>query len=164
MSHVELFLIKSKQDEDRLPHWMLMTVPELTNPQRLGLERTIIKGVRYHSRGGPTEGTNYTVAVQANTNFRSESVLNREHLCNISIQDSGKLSQIANSIQPHQCQKYVVCMLAVMQQRGIIPPGIAENVAARVTMSQRALDYEATHPAPLPVGITLPDSWPMPAQ
>lgn len=117
MSHAELFLIKSRQDEDRLPHWMLMTVPALTDSQRLGFEKTLIKGVRYHSRGGPTENAKYTVSVQANTNFRSESVLNRERLCNISIEDSKKLTQIANSIQPHQCQKYVVCMLAAMQQR-----------------------------------------------
>lgn len=157
---LELYLIWSVQDGDRLPHWMLMTVPRLTNAQRMGLERVTVKGTRYHSNGGPTERALYRVAIQANTNFRSESVRNREYLCDIAAPDADKLARLANSIPAHQCQKYVVCMLALMERRGMIPHGIAEQLAHRVRMSQRALDFEKTHPAPDPVGIRLPSSWP----
>ncbi|KAI3325030.1 hypothetical protein HD806DRAFT_463700 [Xylariaceae sp. AK1471] len=159
----ELFLIWSVQDGGRLPHWMLMVVPPLNEAQRLGQVKSIIKGTRYHSSGGPTEGVPYRVAIQANTNFRSENVRNREHLCNIKESDVVKLAKLAGSIQPHQCQKYVVCMLALMEKRMMTPTGIAESLASRVAMSKRALDYEAAHSAPRPVGITLPPSWPMPA-
>jgi hypothetical protein len=107
-------------------------------------------------------GLPYRVAVQANTNFRSENVSTREHLCNITVVNAAKLAKLAKEIAPHQCQKYVVCMLALMEKRKMIPRGIAENLACRVQMSSFALGYEATHPAPIPVGITLPSSWPMP--
>ncbi|KAI1170871.1 hypothetical protein F4777DRAFT_583484 [Nemania sp. FL0916] len=157
---LELFLIWSVQEGNRLPHWMLMTVPRLTEAQRMGRERVTVKGTRYHSNGGPTERVPCRVAVQANTNFRSESVRNREYLCDIAASDADKLARLANSIPAHQCQKYVVCMLASMERQDIIPHGIAENLAHRVRMSQRALDFESTQPAPDPVGIQLPYSWP----
>lgn len=158
----ELYLIWSNQAGDRLPHWMLMTVPRLTNNQRLGVERTVIKGTRYHSTGGPTTGQQYRVAVQANSNFRSESIRSREFICSMSARNVAKLAKLANEIPPHQCQKYVVCMLALMEHRGMIPRGIAERLASRVAMGRSAANYEASHPAPVPVGIRLPPSWPMP--
>jgi hypothetical protein len=160
--HMELYLIWSVQAGDRLPHWMLMTVPALTNAQRTGQDRVIIKGTRYHSTGGPTEGKPYRVAVQANTNFRSESVRNREFLCSISSANVAKLPKLANSIPAHQCQKFVVSMLALMEKRGMIPHGIAHRLAARVQMGRAAAAYEAQHPVPDPVGISLPPSWPRP--
>jgi hypothetical protein len=139
-----------------------MTVPALTNAQQTGQERGVVKGTRYHSTGGPTEGKAYRVAVQANANFRSESVRNREFLSNISLANVAKLPALANIIPAHQCQKYVVCMLALMEKRGMIPHGIAHRLAARVQMGRAAAAYEGQHPVPDPVGIALPPSWPRP--
>ncbi|KLU92224.1 hypothetical protein MAPG_11170 [Magnaporthiopsis poae ATCC 64411] len=122
---LELFVGWLTQDGDRLPHWMLMIVP----PQSLGHDRNGL-GTRYHSKGGPPDGTPYRVAVEPNTNFR-ERVLNREFICRIAAGDADQVARAANDVPPHWCQKYVVCCLALLEKRRIIPNGHAQALAER---------------------------------
>lgn len=157
-SSLELFLAWLTQDGDRLPHWILMIVP----PQSLGHDRNGL-GTHYHSKGGPTDGIPYRVAVEPNTNFR-ERVLNSEFICHIAACNADQVARAADDVPSHQYQKYVVCLLALMEKRQIVPTGHAQALAGCVRMLPRALQHEASHPAPLPVDIELPSTWPMPGR
>lgn len=172
MPTVEYYLMKSKQDAGRLPHWSLMILDPLTDDQRNGRTNEVLKGTRYHSKGGPTTAPDakYTRHVENNSNFRSMNVTGRTFLGTIPYTGTradfdNKMKAISNSVQPQQCQKYVVCFLARMAKKGHIQASVAEGLAKNVSMGPTAAAYEAkpgNYPAE-PEGITLPATWPRPA-
>lgn len=172
MPSVEVYLMMSKQDAGRLPHWSLMILDPMTDDQRDGKTRDVLKGTRYHSKGGPTTAPDakYTRHVENNSNFRSMNVTGRKFLGSISYTGTradfdNKMKAISNAIQPQQCQKYVVCLLARMAAKGHIKASVAQTLAAQVSMGPTAAAYEAkpgNYP-PEPEGIVLPATWPRPA-
>lgn len=174
--------MESKQDAGRLPHWSIMMLDPMTDDERNGQTTVILKGVRYHCKGGPTSpGTPYKVAVESDQKFRSSTnVSSRKLLARIDF-PKGKdgrhltraefntiMARFANGIGPQQCQKWVVCFLAALAAKGYIAVGVVEGpggLAAQVKMGEKAAAYEALpgkYPQE-PVGITLPASWPKPA-
>ncbi|KAK3322759.1 hypothetical protein B0H66DRAFT_620531 [Apodospora peruviana] len=153
----DLYLMRRTQDGDRFPHWYLVTVAHNPHPPPM------IKCTRYHSINGPTDPLNrpYEVAVQANANFRSQNLVAEQLIRQgLTEKDLKTIVRVCHSIQPHQCQKYVVCVLAELERRDLVPRGHAVRYAAEVRMSERVRAFEATHPPPDPVGIQLPPSWP----
>lgn len=168
-NQVEVFLMKSKQDAGRLPHWSIMILDPMTADQREGKTNDVLKGKRFHCKGGPTMNTAYKVAVEDQQKFRSVSVQQRQYLGVIKYTGSRadldkKLSMLANSIVGQQCQKYVVCLLALWASKNHLSASIAQRLAADVSMGSVAAAYEAQpgkYP-PEPVGITLPPTWPKP--
>ena len=113
----ELFLIWSIPDGGGLPHWILMAVPRLTDNHRLGYNRIGINETRYHSTGRPTEGITYRIAVQASTNFRGEKNFKHwQFLCTLSAQNYARLPEPVNEMPAYQSQKFVVYILALMQE------------------------------------------------
>lgn len=169
VKQVEVFLMKAKHDSARLQHWSIMVLDPMTAEQRDGKTNDVLKGKRFHCKGGPTMGTAYKVAVEDQQKFRSASVGYRQFLGVINYTGTRadldkKLSTLANAIMPQQCQKYVVCLLASWALRGHLNASIAQGLAASVSIGEVAAAYEAQpgkYP-PEPVGITLPATWPKP--
>lgn len=169
MPHVEVFLMTSTQDAGRLPHWSLMVLDPMTDDQRDGKTNEVLKGIRYHSKGGPTMNSKYQRAIETGQKFRSVNVTGRQKLCNIEYSGTRadldkKLALWTNKVQAQQCQKFVVCVLAQWAKAKLVSLAIAQGLAGRVQMGKVAADFEAipgNYPAE-PEGFPVPASWPKP--
>jgi len=155
-----LYHITTKQSGGNDPHWYLVTVEDSMGPMPRN-----VKSTYYHTNDGPTSPNNapYRVAIQKDRNIRSEKLEFTALICGGLTEDNiAFMKRAANKIRPHHCQKFVVCLLAELERKGIVPVGNAARLAAEVKMSELTRTFEGgmNPPPPDPVGIELPASWP----
>lgn len=114
-------------------------------------------GTWYHSTGGPTRNEPYKVTIQANKRVDSHGTQSTECLGTISPRDVSKVTAAAKRVPPQQCQKYVVSLIAELENRHLLPYGHAARLNGQVQISDLSRNYEREHPVP-PPSITVDSS------
>ncbi|EFR03625.1 hypothetical protein MGYG_06619 [Nannizzia gypsea CBS 118893] len=80
----------------------------------------------------------------------SPGIQSREYLGSIDPKFSKKITAAAHLVPAQQCQKYVVSLVAELEQRQLLPSGHAARLNRRVHMSATARGYAQKHPVPPP--------------
>ena len=121
------------------PHWLL----SLQSPD--ASQCTWI-----HSTGGPSQGRAYECSIQANKHIESAGIASSSIQGYISPEDVGKVIEIAKGVEPQQCQRYVIAVVAELEKIGLLPHGRTAFLKDQVQMSRRSIDYRQRHPVAKP--------------
>jgi hypothetical protein len=102
-------------------HWIILAVPE-------GSDRCTY----YHMVGGPTQGNNYELQIQANKRVNSNGISSSEYVGTIAKSDVNKLKASAQRIAPQFCQSWVVGVLEDVERKGLVAQGTAATWHAKM--------------------------------
>lgn len=136
---VEIYVCYGHERFGEHPHWLL----SLQTP---GTDRC----TWIHSTGGPTQKRDYECSVQANKDVDSRHIAFTSLQGTISPQDVDAVIAAAKSIEPQQCQMYVVAVVAALEKKGLLPEGRTAFLKDQVQMSETSRDYRREHPVSKP--------------
>jgi hypothetical protein len=105
-------------------HWILLVAPS-------GSDRC----TWYHVTGGPTQGTGYTLMIQANKRVNSLGIASKELIGSIQEKDINKLKSSAQSVPLQRCQRWTCDLLGDLERKGLITAGWTAHFRGRIEPS-----------------------------
>lgn len=103
-----------------------------------------------HSTGGPTQNRDYERSIQADKDVNSRQIAFTSLQGTVSPQDIDAVVEAAKSIEPQQCQMYVVAVVAALEKKGLLPEGRTAFLKDQVQMSEKSRDYRRENPISKP--------------
>ena len=126
---LEVHVAFGQRRRDDPLHWMLLIKPRDSN-----------RCTWYHVTGGPTQGTGYTLLIQANKRVDSIGISAIEFIGNINERDINKVKSSAQRVPLRRCQRWTCDLIEDLEHKGLIQPGTAARYQTRIEPSP----YEAT--------------------
>lgn len=105
-------------------HWMLLVAPT-------GSDRC----TWYHVTGGPTQGTGYSLIIQANKRVNSLGIASKELVGRIEDKDINKLKASAQKPNLQRCQRWTCEVLEDLERKGLIAVGTTATYRRRIEPS-----------------------------
>ncbi|KAK2832004.1 hypothetical protein FQN49_006953 [Arthroderma sp. PD_2] len=134
---MDAYVCFSRDPQTSEPRWMLMLMS-------VGAKY----GTLYHSSGGPAHHKPYQVTIEAHKSFDSSGIHATEYLGPIDFPKSNvkRVTGAALRIPAQHSQKYMVGLVAHLEEIDILPEGNAAWLDSHVQMNKRDWDYERQHP------------------
>jgi hypothetical protein len=117
---LRLALCKRRVDAATV-HWIIVVVPAGE-----------IRCTYYHVLGGPTQGTSYTMQIQANKRIDSQGIEETHLITPILAKDLIQVKNAAQGAPLQRCQTWCVAVLAELERKGVVPAGTALQWQGRV--------------------------------
>jgi hypothetical protein len=89
----------------------------------------------YHVTGGPSQGLDYTLTIQANKRVNSLGIESKELVGSIYEKYIDKLKSSAQSLPLQRCQRWTCELLSDLERKGLITAGTAASYRARIEPS-----------------------------
>ncbi|KAH9863700.1 hypothetical protein J1614_009632 [Plenodomus biglobosus] len=105
-------------------HWILLVSPTGTD-----------QCTWYHVTGGPTQGKNYSLMIQANKRMNSFGIASKELVGRIEEKDINKLKASAQKPSLQRCQRWTCDVLEDLERKGLIVVGTAAKYRRRIEPS-----------------------------
>lgn len=90
----------------------------------------------YHVTGGPTQGLQYTLQIQANKRVDSFGIASKTRIGTIPATEVNKVKAAAQAVPLQRCQRWTVAVLGRLEQKGLVPPGTQDRFNAQVEPSR----------------------------
>ena len=121
MATLELYMAICVRREQAPCHWIILAVPP-------GSARCTY----YHVNGGPSQGTDYALQIEAGKRTNSTGIATTELIGIINASDVNRLKASAQRPAPEFCQSWAVKVVEDIERKGLVAPGTAESWRARV--------------------------------
>jgi hypothetical protein len=118
---LELYVAYGQRRGNDALHWIILAVPE--NSDRC---------TYYHVTGGPTQGTDYVLQIEANKRVNSNGIASTEHIGTIEKSDINKLKASAQKVTPQFCQSWAVEVLGDLERKSLVAKGTKETWQAKM--------------------------------
>lgn len=101
-------------------HWIFMYAPE-------GEEELC---TWLHVTGSPKDS--YQLQIQAGKRLNSFGISKKKLIGRIKATDEGRIKGVAKTIPMQRCQRWTTALVAKLEQKGLLPPGIAAQLELQI--------------------------------
>lgn len=113
---LDLHLAIAKRREEHPQHWILVLCPSGS-----------VRGTYYHVKGGPTQGVEYEVHIEANKRLDSTGIESTTQITTMSAAEQKKVVAAARAVPAQYCQTYVIGVLERLEDKELVPAGTVKR-------------------------------------
>lgn len=123
-SSLDIFVAFGQRRGNDTLHWILL----LAQP---GSDRC----TWYHVVGGPTQGVPYQPKIEANKRMNSFGISTKQWVSRVPATEINKIKSAAQSVPMQRCQRWTTEVLAVLERKGLVPPGTHAHFHSQIEPS-----------------------------